>query len=98
MNLPHASHLHSIYFFSFASLPPYYPPKYGPIGWNASTTYEFSHSDLSLSLAQLREGLRECTKEEDLSEALLSTHYLIAECNYGGRITDEYDRRLLKVL
>ena len=32
-----------------------------------------------------------------LGEALLATQYLIAECNYGGRIIDKYDRRLLKV-
>ena len=84
-----------VLFLLFYFLP--YAPKYGPIGWNASTTYEFSYSDLSLSLTQLRDGLRQCTKEDELSEALLSTHYLIAECNYGGRIIDKYDRRLLKV-
>ena len=38
-----------------------------------------------------------CENKDMLGEALLATQYLIAECNYGGRIIDKYDRRLLKV-
>ena len=36
---------------------------------------------------------------EDLDEASLEAiQYLVAECNYGGRITDTHDRRLLSTL
>lgn len=36
---------------------------------------------------------------EDLDEATLEAiQYLVAECNYGGRITDTHDRRLLTTL
>ena len=37
--------------------------------------------------------------DEDLGEATMeAVQYLVAECNYGGRITDTHDRRLLATL
>lgn len=30
--------------------------------------------------------------------AFKAFHYLVGECNYGGRVTDERDRRILKAL
>ena len=73
-------------------------PQYGAIGWNHHASYEFSHSDLSLSLSQLRERVKMCESKDRLAETLRAAQYLISECNYGGRIIDKYDRRLLKVL
>ncbi len=38
-------------------------------------------------------------EKSDIDEATMeAVRYLVADCNYGGRITDVYDRRLLSTL
>ena len=64
--------------------------QFGSIGWNIP--YEFNPSDLMISRRHLRAFLTQSI-HGDIPFEYLS--YVIGELNYGGRVTDPYDRRLL---
>lgn len=65
--------------------------KFGPIGWNAK--YEFGFGDLQMSQKQLKSLVE---KYDYIPyESLL---YLTGQCNYGGRVTNDFDRLILMAL
>lgn len=66
--------------------------KFGKIGWNVP--YDFNESDLKISNSLCGLYLEKCFAQGDVIpwETL---RYLIGEAMYGGRVTDNYDRRVL---
>jgi len=65
--------------------------RYGNIGWNIQ--YDFNMSDFKISMKQLHHMLT--TYSEIPFQALI---YLTGECYYGGRVTDDWDRRTILTL
>jgi dynein heavy chain len=62
--------------------------KFGPIGWNIP--YEWMDSDFQVSRQQVRLYL---ISQDQVPWVTLQ--YLISEVNYGGRVTDDKDVRLI---
>ncbi|CAF0885154.1 unnamed protein product, partial [Didymodactylos carnosus] len=63
--------------------------KFGPLGWNLS--YEFNNSDLEVAVLELENLVR-------YSKNVIPFNvfcYLAGSVIYGGRVTDEFDRRRL---
>ena len=65
--------------------------KFGPIGWNVR--YEFTNEDLIVSRKQLKNFLEEY---DEVPYKVIN--YLGAEINYGGRVTDDKDQRLIRTI
>eukprot|EP01015_Nassula_variabilis_P031722 TRINITY_DN7218_c0_g1_i8.p1 TRINITY_DN7218_c0_g1~~TRINITY_DN7218_c0_g1_i8.p1 ORF type:complete len:428 (+),score=99.42 TRINITY_DN7218_c0_g1_i8:162-1445(+) len=67
--------------------------KYGKIGWNVS--YDFNESDFRVSFRLLGMYLKKAFDNKDEMIPWGSLKYLIGEAMYGGRVTDDNDRRVL---
>jgi dynein heavy chain len=65
--------------------------KFGPLGYNI--LYDFNDSDLDTTLKTLKIMIGKYT---DVPFSALK--YLTAEINYGGRVTDPWDRRVVNTI
>jgi dynein heavy chain len=65
--------------------------KFGPLGWNIP--YEFNLSDLSASVEFLKKHFYTSDSNAEISWS--TVRYMICEVQYGGRITDDFDRVLM---
>jgi dynein heavy chain len=63
--------------------------KFGPVGWNIK--YEFNDSDLETSL----EMVKMYFDESPSGVPWETVNYMLSEISYGGRVTDDKDRRLI---
>ncbi|GLG96114.1 Dynein heavy chain, cytoplasmic-like Protein [Gryllus bimaculatus] len=62
--------------------------KFGPLGFNIA--YEFTSGDLRICISQLKMFILEY---DDVPFKVLS--YTAGQINYGGRVTDDWDRRCI---
>lgn len=65
--------------------------RFGPLGWTAQ--YDFNDSDFRVSMKQLYSMV-----DSFENVPFKALRYLTGLCNYGGRVTDDRDRRALATI
>ena len=67
--------------------------KYGKVGWNVA--YDFNESDFRISMKLVDFYLTKSFEEKQEANPWGSLKYLIGDAMYGGRVTCDFDRRVL---
>ena len=92
---PHPSFRPLLYCLTFLHAVLQERKKYGKLGWNVP--YDFNESDFNISRQLLSTYLSKAWSEGKDEIPWENLKYLIGDAMYGGRVSDEMDRRTLQV-